>query len=96
MADNIDFTPVLADPPARRRGHGVGKPEGPAKQLARQHPNKWVLARLRRGRKRGSGMLDSANEWQVAIRWLDGAQFGVNGEVTATYIKHVDQEARRG
>lgn len=96
MADDIVFTPVLADPPARQRGHGVGKPEGPAKQLARQHPNQWVLARVRRGRKRGGGMLDSASEWQVAIRWLDGAEFGVDGDVTATYIKHVSLEARRG
>ena len=96
MADDIDFAPVLADPPARRRGHGAGKPEGPAKQLARQHPDQWVLARVRRGRKRGSGMLDSATEWRVAFRWLDGADFGVEGDVTATYIKFVGQEACRG
>jgi len=89
VADDIVTVPVLADPPARRRGHGVGKPEGPAKQLARQHPNRWVLARVRSGRNRGSGMLDSAGEWQVAIRWLDGSEFGVEGVVTATYIKYV-------
>jgi len=34
-------------------------------------------------------MLDSAGEWQVAIRWLDGSEFGVEGVVTATYIKYV-------
>ena len=41
-------------------------------------------------------MLDSATEWRVAFRWLDGADFGVEGDVTATYIKFVGQEARRG
>jgi hypothetical protein len=99
VADDIEIgrVPVLADPPARKRGHGVGKPEGAAKVFARQHPNQWVLARLRHGRRRGSGMLDSADEWQVAIRWLHGVQFGVEAEVvTATYIKFVGKEARRG
>lgn len=95
MADDIAITPVLADPPPHRRGRGVGRPEGPAKLLARQHPNQWVLARIRSGHKRGSGMLDSASEWQVAIRWLDGADFGVEGPVTATYIKYA-HEADRG
>ena len=94
MADDIAFTPVLADPPARKRGSGTGRPEGEAKQLARQHPNRWVLARIRPGRKRGSGMLDSAAEWDIAIRWIDGEPFGVDGVVTATYIRYMGD--RRG
>lgn len=94
MADDTSFTPVLADPPPRQRGHGRGKPEGPAKKLAREHPGQWVLARVQSGRKRGSGMLDSAGEWRVAMRWLDGSDFGVEGDVTVTYIKFVPEACR--
>lgn len=90
MADaKLQIPPRLEDPPARKRGHGKGKPIGPAKELAMQHPGQWVLARVMPGRKRGSGMLDSAGEWRVAIRWQDGAQFGVEGDVTVTYIKYI-------
>ena len=90
-ADRIDFTPRLADPPPRKRGRGAGRPEGPAKLLARQHPGCWVLARVLPGRRSGHGMLDSASEWEVAIRWLDGNEFGIDGVVTATYIRLVQR-----
>jgi hypothetical protein len=92
----IDWAPELRDPPPRKRGAGKGKPLGAAKQFAIDHPNRWVLARVRTGKRSGSGMLDSAHEWQVAIRWEDGNQFGVEGDVTTTYIMHLAEEARRG
>jgi len=96
MPDDIVWTPELRDPPARRRGAGTGKPIGPAKQLAMDNPGRWVLARVRIGKHSGSGMLDSANEWQVAIRWENGTEFGVECDVTATYIMHLPKEADRG
>jgi hypothetical protein len=92
----IDWAPELRDPPPRKRGAGKGKPLGAAKQFAIDHPNRWVLARVRTGKRSGSGMLDSAHEWQVAIRWEDGYQFGVEGDVTTTYIMYLAQEASRG
>lgn len=94
--DDIVWTPELRDPPARKRGAGKGKPIGAAKQLAMDNPGRWVLARVRTGKRSGSGMLDSANEWQVAIRWENGTKFGVEGCVTATYIMHLPKEADRG
>lgn len=83
----IAFAPTLQDPPPRQRGKGAGRPIGPAKQLAIANPGRWVLARVREGRKAGHGMLDSAADWQVCMRWQDGAEFGVTGTVTCTYIK---------
>ena len=55
-----------------------------------------VPSQYRIGKRSGSGMLDSAHEWQVAIRWENGTEFGVEGDVTATYIMHLPKEADRG
>ena len=96
VADEIGWTPELRDPPARKRGAGKGKPIGAAKQLAMDNPGRWVLARVRTGKRSGSGMLDSAHEWRVAIRWENGNEFGIEGDVTATYIMHLPKEADRG
>jgi hypothetical protein len=94
--DIVAWAPELRDPPPRKRGAGKGKPIGAAKQFAINHPGRWVLARVRTGKRSGSGILDSAYEWHVAIRWEDGKQFGVEGDVTTTYIMYLGVEARRG
>jgi len=91
VADDIVWTPELRDPPARRGGKG--RPIGAAKQLAMDNPGRWVLARVRTGKRAGSGIVHSPHEWQVATRWENGNEFGIEGDVTATYIMHTPEEA---
>jgi hypothetical protein len=96
VADDIAWIPQLREPPPRKRGSGKGKPVGAAKHLAMDNPGHWVLAKVRVGKRPGSGMLDSAASWRVAIRWENGEPFGVPGDVTTTYIMYLAEETRRG